>query len=571
MMKQNKHDKSERKQVRMILSVFGILFAMIAGTYLYCYQSEKNAQEYLDIAVSDNKVTNVSYVQMIDDSIEKVNISWQSNSDGDGKYLFLPSFAECDDVKLRLYAVKDAESEVVFRKKDEEESMKITTGQEGVLWKNLGSGNFVIDVNGTETEFTICQSANMPSIWLDIEHAEGLSYIESDKEHVSAAEVTVLTAVGQMDYSGRVEQFKGHGNSTWERPKRSYKMYLQQKNSLLGMDKCKKWVLLSNVMDDSMMRNKLFTDMAKSCGLENTMDNAWVDLYVDGEYRGLYLLSEKIDINSENFDIGDLEKETKALNEEEMDTHNVYQMENGEFFVQGWMIPNEPSNNTGGYLLELDYRRRYKGEASKFHTLSDQYVVVKSPEYATVNQIGYISGFVQGFENAILSEDGKNDFGLHYTQYIDVESFAKKYVLDEISKNIDSGYSSSYFYKPKDDMKMYAGPIWDYDTALGNNQYWGKTEQFENPNGFYANAHGWSEALYAQPEFYEQALYEYGKYFEPYIRKADRIIDDYMKEIEAAADMNNVMWSKTDWRNDVEEMEQFLEQRRLFLNSEWKK
>ena len=72
-------------------------------------------------------------------------------------------------------------------------------------------------------------------------------------------------------------------------------------------------------------------------------------------------------------------------------------------------------------------------------------------------------------------------------------------------------------------------------------------------------------------EFHEQVLYEYGKYFEPYIKKADRIIDDYTKEIEAAADMNDVLWSKTDWRKDVEEMEQFLEQRRLFLNSEWKK
>lgn len=571
MMKQNKHDKSERKQVRMILSVFGILFAMIAGTYLYFYQSEKNAQEYLDIAVSDNKVTNVSYVQIVDESTEKVNISWQSNSDGDGKYLFLPSFAECDDVKLRLYTEKDAASEVIFRKNKEEASMKITTEQEGSLWKNLGSGDFVIDVNGTETEFTICKSANMPSIWLDIEHAEGLSYIESDKAHVSAAEVTVLTASGQTDYSGRVEQFKGHGNSTWARPKRSYKMYLQQKNSLLGMDKCKKWVLLSNVVDDSMMRNKLFTDMAKSCGLENTMDNAWVDLYVDGEYRGLYLLSEKIDINSENFDIGDLEKETKALNAEEINSFTNYRRELGTYAVKGWNIPNEPENYSGGYIIEADYENRYKEEPSGFTTLREEYFVIKSPQYASAMQAEYIAFFAQEFEDAIASEDGYNAHGLHYSQYIDMESFAKRYVLDEISKNIDSGYSSFYCYKPKSENKLYAGPIWDYDTALGNNNGWGDEEMLSDPEGFYVNEHNWAEYLYAQPEFHEQVLYEYGKYFEPYIKKADRIIDDYTKEIEAAADMNDVLWSKTDWRKDVEEMEQFLEQRRLFLNSEWKK
>ena len=570
-MKQNKYDKSERKQVRMILSIFGILFAMIAGTYLYFYQFEKNAQEYLDITVSNGKVTGVSYVQIMDDSTEKVNIAWQSNSDGEGNYLFLPSFAECDDVKVRLYTEKDAASEAVFRKKDEEASMKITTGEEAVLWKNLGTGNFVIEINGTETALTICKSANMPSIWLDIEHADGLSHIESDKEHVSAAEVTVLTADGQTDYNGRVEQFKGHGNSTWARPKRSYKMYLQQKNSLLGMDKCKKWVLLSNVVDDSMMRNKLFTDMAKSCGLEHTMDNAWVDLYIDGEYRGLYLLSEKIDINSENFDIGDLEKETKALNEEDIDSFERYEHFYGSMRIQGWEIPEEPEDISGGYLIESDYEERLIDEASHFTTTQKEHFVVKSPEYASVMQITYIALFVQEFEDGIVAEDGINGRGLHYSQYIDMESFAKRYVLDEISKNLDSGFSSYFCYKPKSENKLYAGPIWDYDTSLGNHGGWGLVEELSDPNGFYVNKYNWAEYLYAQPDFYEQVLYEYGKYFEPYIRKADRIIDDYTKEIEAAAYMNGMMWSEMDWREEVEKMEQFLEQRRLFLNSEWKK
>lgn len=571
-MKHKKYDQKESKKTGIILAVFFVIFVILAGIYLYLYLDEKNVPEYLDITISGSEVTEVIYTQLQEDFTEKVNIAWQNRNDGEGKYLFLPSYARCEDMVIRLYSPEmDANAEITLTKTGDKPVQNTITEGKSYVWKDMGTGEFVIDAYNTETSFFIYKSENVPCLWITLDNTEGLSYIEADKEHVSSADVVITTENGLVDYSGRVEQFKGHGNSSWERQKKSYKMYLQQKSSLLGMDKCKKWVLISNVVDDTMMRNKLFTDMAISCGLDNTMNNEWVDLYVDGQYRGLYLLSEKIDINSENLDIGDLEKETKELNDEEMDSFDVYQMKYGDLSLQGWMIPEEPENYEGGYLLEIDYYRRYKGEPSKFHTLADQYVVVKSPEYATAKQIEYIAVFVQGFELAACAPDGKNESGLHYSQYIDMESFAKRYVLDEISKNIDSGYSSSYFYKPKDEMKMYAGPIWDYDTALGNNQDWGNNTALIEPQGFYANTHGWAEMLYNQPEFYEQVLYEYGRYFEPYLKNADGVIADYLKEIEASVEMNSIMWSTPKWRDEVKEMQEFLETRRQFLNSQWKK
>jgi len=573
-MKYSKQDRKKQKRNGIIGIAFLLLFFAIVGSYMFFYLEEKHVPEYLDIVIDDAEITQVTYIQMQEEDEQKVSISWQSNSEGNGMYLFLPSFARCDDMKIRAH-ISGKNSQVLFGKWDEE--AKCMSGQldisekEEALWKDMGTGVFMIDVDGVQTDFTICKSENIPCLWLDLDHEDGLDYIQEDKENSSTGQVVITTQDGQVDYQGKVQEFRGHGNTSWARPKRSFKLYLEQKNSLLGMDRCKKWVLISNVVDRSQVRNKFFTDMAQSCGLENTMDCEWVDLYIDGDYRGLYLLSEKIDINSENFDIGDLEKETKEMNDEPLDSFEPYQRVYGTLSMQGWNIPKEPKDFHGGYIIEADYLERFNGEPSKFCTSQEELFVVKSPEYATAYQIEYIAGFVQEFENAVVSPDGKNERGLHYSAYIDLESFAKRYVLDEISKNIDSGYSSYYCYKPQKENKLYAGPIWDYDTALGNYNGWGDESILTNPKEFYVNQHNWAEFLYKQPEFYEQALYEYGRYFEPYLKNSEKKLDEYEKEIAAAADMNGVRWGVPEWREEIAKMESFLQERTAFLSSQWRK
>ena len=129
-------------------------------------------------------------------------------------------------------------------------------------------------------------------------------------------------------------------------------------------------------------------------------------------------------------------------------------------------------------------------------------------------QIHYIFGFVQNFEDALYDEKGINESGISYLTYMDLESFAGRYVLDEITKNIDAGYSSYFFYKPRYVDKLYAGPVWDYDTAFGN-----AGEQWESPDGFYVNQSNWSEQFYQKTEFREEAIRQYREIYAPYLEQ----------------------------------------------------
>ena len=95
-----------------------------------------------------------------------------------------------------------------------------------------------------------------------------------------------------------------------------------------------------------------------------------------------------------------------------------------------------------------------------------QPVIIKSPEYAAKEQVEYIKNYYQEFENAVLSGDGYNHLGKHFTDYIDLESFAKMYVFQEFIKNLDAGLTSCYFYKDVGN-KIVAGPAWDFDSAFG--------------------------------------------------------------------------------------------------------
>ena len=136
---------------------------------------------------------------------------------------------------------------------------------------------------------------------------------------------------------------------------------------------------------------------------------------------------------------------------------------------KGMVLPNEPRDTTGGYLLERDVAEKFRLEISGFYTetLKDLYTV-KQPAYASEAQVDYISGLVNGMERAVAAADGVDpQNGMQYTDYIDLRSFAQKYIIEELCKNNGAGATSSFFYKPQDAVskKLFAGPVWDYDKA----------------------------------------------------------------------------------------------------------
>lgn len=489
-------------------------------------------------------------------SVGKLTISLQSNKNGEGCYLFLPSFAGVSDVNIRMPGGQ-SEGEVVFSG-EQTDMISVRAGDQ-------------------EAEAEVRRSDNMPCIW--IETKEPLDELEADKERESEGKLKVFSPGGRITWQGEIEAMHGHGNSTWYENKKSWLIKFSGKASLLGMTPSKKYLLISNVKDPSMMRNKLFLDMAKECGLPGALSCEWADLYVNGEYQGLYLLTEKVDVAPGRLEIGYLEEENKELNGDVASYMNHTIAVEDTTLLQGWFLPENPDNIEGGYLLEMEYPVRYAAEPSKFLTRGGQNVVVKSPAYASVEQMYYIYGFVQDFESALFAEDGylsaaealdAGRTGIFYTEMIDPESFAGRYVLDEISKNIDANSSSVFFYKPRYADRLYAGPVWDYDLALGNSGDWGEAGSLHDPEGFYVNTAGWNKVLYEKPEFYAAVEKSYRKRYAPWVEAfLESGYEEYKEKIRAAAEMDNCYRGIDTWEEGAEEMRGFLERRKRWLDGQW--
>ena len=238
------------------------------------------------------------------------------------------------------------------------------------------------------------------------------------------------------------------------------------------MDAAKKWVFISNASDASLLRNALTRNLANHLGLAQSVEGVFVDLYLNGEYMGNYYVTEKVEVRENRLPITDLEEATEIVNDnEDLDSYETAWTDT----TKAKLIPNDPEDITGGYLIERDFDNRFLEEVelnnSYFITEAKESFIVRAPEYASENQIAYINDYIQSVENAILSSDGIDEgSGKSYQDLIDIDSFARKYLLEEVAANYDGGVASSYFYKDRDCVseKLYAGPIWDYDVTWGN-------------------------------------------------------------------------------------------------------
>ncbi len=416
-----------------------------------------------------------------------------------------------------------------------------------------------------ELTFRVLQGSLLPSVW--IETVESTDYIHEDKNNVSAGQLTILDDSGETTYAGKLERIKGRGNSSWWMQKKSYGIKLSKSGSLLGMTPGKNWVLQGGALDETNLRNKIFMDMAMHCGMPGAVDSRWVDFYLNGVYCGCYLLTEKIEVADGRLEIGDLEEQTEKLNERPLEEYGPLSAENDGIPLRGYNIPNNPEDLSGGYLLEVEmYLDRFYEEQGGFITKNGIPVLVKNPQHVSGGQLLYISSHVQQFEDALYSETGYNEAGAYYLEYIDLESFALRYLIDEVSKNIDAGFSSYFFYKPRGSSQMYAGPVWDYDTALGNNFGWGDTELLQNPEGLYMNRANWSEQLWEKEDFREEVKTLYKKRVLPYLDfLLEEGLDLYADTIYESTCMDAVYCGRTDTAKQMEYVKEFLQERRDYL------
>ncbi len=231
---------------------------------------------------------------------------------------------------------------------------------------------------------------------------------------------------------------RGRGNSSFKMPKYGMKLEFTDKVSLLGMPKNRDWALVANFGDKTHLRNYMMTRLSEWLGAKYTPRMQFVEIYLNRNYMGLYLLSETIKVGK------------NRVNIDENDTTFLLEKEDSKKFDPPYVL-----------------------------TDNQYYYHIKSPKNPSPETEKLLKNHLNAFENFM------EDYYLHRANeiknWLDVDDFLLFYWVQEYSKNEDGNYARSVFMTWKKGETIHFGPLWDFDLAFGN----ASREQNQNPEDWY--------------------------------------------------------------------------------------
>lgn len=365
---------------------------------------------------------------------------------------------------------------------------------------------------------------DLPAIYLTTNTGEEIT----STELYTPSLLTVVEADGtQTEYVDT--KVRGRGNTLFTLEKKPYKIKLVKKAALAGSDyaKGKKWNLMADHGDKTLLRNAVASFIAKEAGQPFVPMAKFVDLTVNGKYCGTYRLTDQIDIRKKRVNITEQPE-----------------------------IVTELTNITGGYLLEIDDAADDL-EGSVVSTSKGMKVTIKSPDedVITSGQISYISEHLNKFESSLFDANWL-DANSGYRQYIDLNSLIQWYITAELTAEPNS-FRSVYFYKEKDDDKLYFGPVWDFDFAFDNSARWGcrpkalVAQEGRGPEWCYT----WIDRLRQDPQFHKQVNETWIKLLsDGLIDKTINYIDATAKQIEKSQIKNFELYSISEKAHDEQHL-----------------
>lgn len=298
-----------------------------------------------------------------------------------------------------------------------------------------------------------------------------------DKTYKEKGKLLAVSESGIIHYQGDFANIHGRGNMTWNSWKKPYNLKLKKAATLFGLNKSKNFNLLSNDFDESGLRNWILFDTTERLQLPFSVKSTFVTLFKNGYYSGIYQLTNKIEVDSSSVNISNLEKETTFANNQKLKKFPSFSIDKGDTigFYKGILEAKNPEDISGGYLLETNFKiHRYAEDPSGFIPQYGYPISIKSPKYATKEQVEYISGYYQEMMEAVRAADGINPkTKKHYSDYIDVDSFIFYYLCSEVYYNLDAVFASFFMYKDKNN-KLCCGPLWDFDISLNTKVYFDK-------------------------------------------------------------------------------------------------
>lgn len=277
----------------------------------------------------------------------------------------------------------------------------------------------------------------------------------------SGNEIRILDSGFETMYND--VEMRGRGNTTWLAAKKPYQLKFTEKTDLFHLGKAKTWVLLASYYDYSYMRAPLSGILEKILGFDYYSDGKFVELYVDNEDVGLYFLTKKINTSTIKLrDPKGIMVELSNININAWDVHETTPL--GTNLILRDAVTKDPD-------VETEVFREFVRDFSELEVLA------KNQDYAGVSEL------------------------------IDIDSFAKYFLISEISENLDAYKTSCYFYRDGNDDKIHAGPAWDFDIAFGNDERIGEDEYLTTSGFMAANVYENPQAadlyyeLMKMPEF----------------------------------------------------------------------
>ena len=478
----------KRNLQTMLLS--GVLIILIAAVVLFAAGKPAWNQKSIQIpeTLRDNAAAG-TFSCFTDDNQGNCLLGYYAQTE-DIWYLFVTSTQSVADVNL-YYTGKivasssgslDTETSVVKGAFQSSEDGVELTGEDGSVYH------------------VVVLQSQLPSVVINLENTS-LEQIHQDKAaKFEGNSISIRDPEKRYHFSTKnTMQITGRGNSSWrEYEKKGYQIRFTSEVSLLGMERAKKWVLIANAGDETLMRNKLVYDMVADLDMAFAPRFEFVDLWIDGTYLGNYILGEKVELEPSRLHLKDnsgiLFEHDEAFYQEE-----TYWFQNK---MTGKHFTVKASNIEDDALIQ-----------SGMMTFADQmdefmeYLYKTSPEQITLEDL---------------------------SRWIDVDSFAKYYLINDYTLNCEAYATSFYWYKGSETDVIHLGPVWDFDTCMGVD---GRSNS-EN----YGAKHVVFQYLLAIPEFRERTQQIYDQYANAFASMTSQV-DVLQDAIADSARMNNARWN----------------------------
>jgi len=322
------------------------------------------------------------------------------------------------------------------------------------------------------------------------------------------------------------------GSSTTWFPKKQFAVEtrdsLGENNNipLFGMPEENDWIFNAPYTDKSLMRNVIIYKMARDAG-EYATRSHYFELVIDGDYRGLYVMFEKIKRDNNRVNISKLEPE--EISDDDITGGYIIKIDKWDGENIGGWYSEPPSDSYGGFYYQYHYPK---------------------PDEIVYDQQQYIMSYMESFEQTILSDDFSNP-ETGYPSIINWGSFVDFFIMQEITKNVDGYRLSSFLHKDKDsdDGRLVAGPIWDFNLGFGNADYYngwdtqGWQVEADLPNDDFSIPYWWC-TIWSDQSFRWSVQQRWNNLRNNFLSNAsvNSLIDSLQSHIGEAADRNFERW-----------------------------